>query len=44
MSRPPNIGEPIRTANVMIIPKTIPTIMNLFFLMKDSSKTKIKRK
>ena len=32
MSSPPNIGEPINTANVMITPSTIPIIANRLFI------------
>ena len=33
-SKPMNAGEPISTANVIAIPKTIPTIMKRLFILK----------
>ena len=35
-SKPPNAGEPIITANVTRIPKTIPTSMKRLFISKIS--------
>jgi hypothetical protein len=34
MSKPPIAGDPIRTASVTIIPKTIPTKIKRLFILK----------